>query len=86
MSEDVYGQVKISGRGRFEIVLDEAKQAGFSFKAGLGRRKMIFADHETALRCHRWLFERGVRESLKVKHRLIRNHVIEVTADGELWL
>jgi hypothetical protein len=47
---------------------------------------MIFKNHDEAMRCHEWLLERGVKESLKVEHRVIKSKVVRLMVEEELWL
>ena len=83
---EVYGAVRIPAKGRFSVVADTAKEQGFGFRVGIGGRKLVFKNHQEAMSCHAWLFERGVKESLKVEHRLTALKVIVLTAERELWL
>ena len=80
------GAVRVPQEGRFRAVFDAAREQGFQFRVAVGGRKLIFSDHDDAVKCHKWLYERGIKESLKVEHRVINSKVIRLTADGELWL
>ena len=82
----MYGAVRVPQEGRFRAVFETAREQGFQFQVALGGRKLIFSDGEDAVKCHKWLYERGIRESLKVDHRVIKSKVIRLTANGELWL
>ena len=84
--QDVDGAVRVPQEGRFRAVFDAAREQGFQFRVALGGRKLMFGDHDATVKCHKWLYERGIRESLKVEHRLVTSNVIKLTVDGELWL
>jgi hypothetical protein len=65
-------------------VIDTALKEGLLFRVAIGGRRIVIGGQGAAMKCHRWLYDRGVRVSLKVEHRLMKPRVMVLTADGGL--